>query len=39
MQSLIINILVSACKYRIADYKKDVEKYLRDGISKMEGSN
>jgi hypothetical protein len=39
MQSLIINILVSACKYRTADYKKDAEKYLRDGISKIESSN
>lgn len=38
MQSVIINIIVSACKYRISDYKKDIEKYLKDGISGLEAT-
>lgn len=36
LQSVIINILISAAKYRIQDVKKDVEKYLRDGISDIQ---
>lgn len=32
LQSEIINIIVSACRYKISDYKKDAAKYLRDGI-------
>jgi hypothetical protein len=32
LQSRAINVIVSAAKYRIADRKKDTEKYLRDGI-------
>lgn len=36
LQSEIINIIVSACKYKISDFKKDVEKFLRDGILESE---
>lgn len=32
MQSVTINIIVSACKFRISDKKKNIEKFLRDGI-------
>lgn len=38
LQSVIINILISACKFKIRDVKKDTEKFLRDGISNMEAS-
>lgn len=38
LQSEVINILVSACKYKISDFKKDVEKFLRDGISESEAA-
>lgn len=31
-QSIIINVSVSAAKYRISDLKKDTEKFLRDVI-------
>lgn len=33
-QSLIINTLVSACKFKISYYKKDIEKYLKAGMPK-----
>lgn len=36
MQSIVINIIVSACKFKISFYKKDIEKFLRDGISEEE---
>lgn len=36
LQSIIINIIISACKYRIFDFKKDGEKFLKDGISEKE---
>jgi hypothetical protein len=36
LQSVTINVLISASKYRIADVKKDVEKYLRDGLSDIQ---
>lgn len=36
LQSSIINILISACKYRLSDFKKDSEKFLKDGISELE---
>lgn len=36
LQSVIINILVSACRYRLNDYKKDVEKFLKDGLKDSE---
>lgn len=36
LQSVIINIIISACKFKISDKKKDIEKFLRDGISDME---
>lgn len=32
LQSNIVNIIVSSCRYKISDYKKDAEKYLKDGI-------
>jgi hypothetical protein len=35
-QSVIINIIISACKFRISYFKKDMEKFLRDGISEEE---
>jgi hypothetical protein len=31
-QSVIINVIVSAAKYKISDTKKDTEKFLKDGI-------
>lgn len=36
LQSVIINILISACRYKIFDFKKDVEKYLKDGVPEKE---
>jgi hypothetical protein len=36
LQSVVINIIVSACKFKISFYKKDIEKFLRDGISEEE---
>lgn len=36
LQSVLINITVSAAKYRISDLKKDTEKFLRDGIPQEE---
>lgn len=36
LQSVLINISVSAAKYRISDLKKDTEKFLRDGIPQEE---
>lgn len=36
LQSYLINISVSAAKYRISDLKKDTEKFLRDGIPQEE---
>lgn len=36
LQSIVINILVSACRYKILDYKKDAEKYLRAGLTESE---
>lgn len=38
LQSVIINILISACKYKIFDFKKDVEKFLKDGVSELEAA-
>lgn len=38
LQSVIINILISACKFRISDVKKDIEKFLRDGITDLEAA-
>jgi len=32
LQSTVINILISACRYKLSDYKKDAEKYLKDGL-------
>jgi hypothetical protein len=34
--SFLINITVSAAKYRISYLKKDTEKFLRDGIPQEE---
>lgn len=31
--SIIVNILISASKYRMSDTKKDIMRYLKDGIS------
>lgn len=36
LQSVIINIIISACKYRLSFYKKDIEKFLRDGMPSEE---
>jgi hypothetical protein len=36
LQSVLINITVSAAKYRISDLKKDTEMFLRDGIPQEE---
>lgn len=36
LQSIIINVLTSACKYKISDFKKDNEKFLRDGLKDTE---
>lgn len=38
LQSSIINILISAAKYRISDVKKDIEKFLRAGISNIQAA-
>lgn len=38
LQSVIINILISAGRYKISDTKKDTEKYLKDGISESEAA-
>lgn len=38
LQSSIINILISACRYRISDVKKDIERFMKDGISDMEAA-
>lgn len=35
-QSVILNILVSACRYKLSDYKKDADKFLKDGLSDIE---
>lgn len=32
LQSVMINVCISAAKYKIANVKKDTEKFLRDGI-------
>lgn len=36
LQSTIINIIISACKYKISYKKKNVEKFLRDGLPEAE---
>lgn len=36
LQSVTINVLISAAKYRISDVKKDIEKFLRVGISDIQ---
>lgn len=36
LQSVVINIIISACKFKISFYKKDIEKFLRDGMSQEE---
>lgn len=36
LQSTVINIIISACKFKISFYKKDIEKFLRDGMSREE---
>jgi hypothetical protein len=36
LQSVVINIIVSATKFKISFFKKDIEKFLRDGISEEE---
>lgn len=33
---LNINILVSACRYIVKDYKKDIEMFLKDGLKDSE---
>lgn len=33
LQSQIINIIVSACKFKISSQKKSIEKFMRDGLS------
>lgn len=38
LQSEIINIIVSACKYKISNFKKVTEKFLKDGISESEAT-
>lgn len=38
LQSVIINIIISAAKFKISDTKKDTEKFLRDGISESEAA-
>jgi hypothetical protein len=35
-QSVIINIIVSAAKFKISSEKKDTEKFLKDGIQESE---
>lgn len=34
--SIIINIIISACKYRISSFKKDMESFLKDGLTDSE---
>lgn len=36
LQSVIISIIVSACKYAISSQKKDSEQFLRNGLEKAE---
>lgn len=36
LQSVIINIIISASKFRISNEKKSSEKYLKDGIKESE---
>lgn len=36
LQSTIINIIISACKYKLSYKKKNSEKFLRDGLSIVE---
>lgn len=36
LQSVIINIIVSAAKFKISAEKKDTEKFLKDGIQESE---
>lgn len=38
LQSVTVNVLISAAKYRISDVKKDIEKFLRDGISDIQAA-
>jgi len=38
LQSVVINILIAACKYRIQDVKKDIEKFLKDGLSSTQAA-
>jgi hypothetical protein len=38
LQSVSINIIVSACKYKISSEKKDTEKFLKDGIQELEAA-
>lgn len=37
-QSVIINIIVSAAKFKISTEKKDTEKFLKDGIQESEAA-
>jgi hypothetical protein len=36
LQSVIINVITSACRYKLSEQKKDTEKFLRDGLSSLE---
>jgi len=35
-QSFIINVIISAAKYKISNIKKDIEKFLKDGLNNEE---
>lgn len=36
LQSVAINILISACRYAIVDFKKSAEKFLKSGLTDSE---
>jgi arsenate reductase-like glutaredoxin family protein len=38
MESVIINLIVSAAKFRISAEKKDTERFLKDGIQESEAA-
>jgi hypothetical protein len=38
MESVIINLIVSAAKFRISAEKKDTERFLNDGIQESEAA-
>ena len=36
IQSIVLNVIISACRYKISSQKKDIEIFLRDGLEKKE---